>query len=156
VNTLGHTPVGLIQTDKSTDRKTEKVVEPEKAAVEYEHVIVVIDDNPSDLRLARKMLQTGDYNVIEASNGRDGLKAIYNYHPDLVVLDLMLPDVDGYSIIQILQNDNNLQDIPVVVVSAKQIDPQERIRHQENIRSILEKASLDRKQFLDIIKKELS
>lgn len=156
VNTLGHTPVGLIQTDKSTDRKTEKVVEPEKTDVEYEHVIVVIDDNPSDLRLARKMLQTGDYNVIEASNGRDGLKAIYNYHPDLVVLDLMLPDVDGYSIIQTLQNDSNLQDIPVVVVSAKQIDPQERIRHQENIRSILEKASLDRKQFLDIIKKELS
>jgi CheY-like chemotaxis protein len=122
-------------------------------------MIVMIDDNPSDLRLTRRMLQSSedlDYQIVEATTGRGGLKAIYNYHPDLIILDLMLPDVDGFSILETLKNDPKLADIPVVVVSAKTPTPAERAALEDGIRSIVEKASLDRKQLLDIIKGELT
>jgi threonine synthase len=121
------------------------------------HVIVVIDDNAADLRLARRILKTNpEYFVIEAQTGRDGLKAIYNYHPDLVLLDMVLPDMDGFSILETLQNDPKLREIPVVVFSGKDVTREEREQYQLNIRSIIKKASLDHKQLLDIIKSELS
>lgn len=153
VQTLGHTPVGVIQTGKSY----KKVVRLDKESVDPQHVVVVIEDNPADLRLARRMLQSdGQYHVIEAANGREGLKAIYNYHPDLIILDLMLPDVDGFDILETLQKDPKLTDIPVVVISAKALTMEERELLHQRINSIIEKGSLDRKAFLNIIKNELS
>ena len=149
VETLGHAPLEVIR--KPTSKPEEQVEHPP------EHVIVLIEDNPADMRLGRRMLESaGIYDVIEASNGRDGLKAIYKYHPDLIVLDLILPDVDGFSILETLQNDPNLRDIPVVVVSGKELTEEEKDGLQKNIRSIIKKASLDRGSFLDIIKDELS
>lgn len=154
VQTLGHTPVGLIHTDKGT-RATPDVSEITEFPGD-DRVVVMIDDNPSDLRLARRMLQTeGNYHVIEATTGRAGLKAIYNYHPDLIILDLMMPDMDGFAILEALKRDPNLRDIPVIVVSAKALDDHEREELTRSINAILEKALLDRKQFLDIIKSEL-
>lgn len=147
VKTLGHTPVEVIKPEKQP--KAQPVSQPQSD----DYVIVVIDDNPRDLRLAKRLLQS-KYHVIEAATGRDGLKAIYNYHPDLIVLDLMLPDVDGFSILQTLQNDEKLRDIPVIVVSAKMLTPDE--QQSLRIRSVMEKASLDHKAFVDIINDELN
>lgn len=162
VNTLGHTPVGMIQNrPQSPVQRTATTPVPvknddEDTSDDDSPVIVLIDDNPADLRLARKMLRTEGYtNIIEAANGRDGLKAIYRYHPDLIILDLVLPDMDGFSIIETLQNDVKLRDIPVVVLSAKTLSAGERSHLQSNIRQILEKASLDRRALLSIIKSEL-
>lgn len=157
VTTLGHTPVEVIR----APRRVKGDKPGEAAAVEPQpmrsgQVIVMIDDNPNDLRLARKMLESSpDYQIIEATTGRDGLKAIYNYHPDLVLLDLILPDMDGISIIETLQRDPKLRDIPVIIFSAKTLPPEEREMMQKNIRMIVEKASLDQQSFIDIIKREL-
>jgi threonine synthase len=160
VTRLGHNPVEVIRSPrriKGEKRETGEVPAVGDEAVRSGHVIVMIDDNPNDLRLARKMLQGNpDYHVIEASTGREGLKAIYNYHPDLIVLDLMLPDLDGFSIVETLQRDPKLRDIPVIVFSAKELQPREREMIQNNIRTIVEKASLDQQAFIDIIKKELT
>jgi threonine synthase len=152
VTTLGHEPVGVIRSQRRIQSDKQIAGETPRTG----HVIVVIDDNPNDLRLARKMLQGNpDYHVIEASTGREGLKAIYNYHPDLIVLDLMLPDLDGFSIVETLQRDPKLRDIPVIVFSARELKPEEREITQNNIRQIIEKASLDQQAFIDIINKEL-
>jgi threonine synthase len=159
VDTLGHTPVGVIASDQNGQSDDAAVTDDEEILqtnITGETTIVMIDDNPSDLRLARKMLQSDkSYHIIEATSGRAGLKAIYNYHPDLIVLDLMMPDVDGFDIIETLSNDHKLRDIPVIIVSARTITEQERLDMKKNIRQTLEKASLDRRRFLDIINKEL-
>jgi threonine synthase len=160
VTTLGHTPVEVIRSGrrgKEEKRATNELqaVDTGENTLKNAQVIVMIDDNPNDIRLARKMLQGGEYHLIEASTGRDGLKAIYNYHPDLVLLDLMLPDMDGISIIETLQRDAKLRDIPVIVFSAKILTPEERARMQDNIRLVVEKASLDQERFIDLIRKEL-
>ncbi len=159
VDTLGHTPLRVIKPEKPASQETPVITDDprtveEAVASRSRHLLVMIDDNIDDLRLARRMLQA-DYDMIEALSGREGLKAIYNYHPDLVILDLMLPDMDGFDILKTLQNDPKLRDIPVVVVSAKQLTVEERDRLQESIGSVLEKASLDRNHLLETIKNEL-
>ncbi|MBC7869682.1 MAG: pyridoxal-phosphate dependent enzyme, partial [Chitinophagaceae bacterium] len=164
VNTLGHRPVQVIQPKKlaaTTTATGEMAVVNQNNNVNGEthdgHVIVMIEDNAIDARLARRMLSAdGDFHIIEANTGRDGLKAIYNYHPDLIILDLMLPDMDGFAIVETLQNDVKLRDIPVIIISARELTSDERARMQQNIRLILEKTSLDRKELLNIIKGELS
>jgi threonine synthase len=152
IDTLGHKPLEVIS-PRSSENLGSTIVETE---AEEQHLIVVIDDNPSDLRLARRLLETsGSYRVLEAASGREGLKAIYEHDPDLIILDLMLPDMDGFSVLETLHGDHKLRDIPVVIFSAKDLTPEERQRLQEQIHSVMEKSSFDRRQFLSIIKEEL-
>ncbi|MCU0497027.1 MAG: pyridoxal-phosphate dependent enzyme [Anaerolineae bacterium] len=156
VNTLGHAPVEVIRSARKEKPIATIAPQPEIVDRENNSVIVVIDDNPQDLRLAAKLLRlNAQYQVIETLSGRDGLKAIYNYHPDLVILDLQLPDIDGFSILEALQKDSKLRDIPVIIVSGRSLTPKEQEIYKSNIRSIIEKASLDQQQFIDIIKNEL-
>lgn len=163
VETLGHTPLGVITKETTAVSPTVQEVEPEASAAppdeaserETDSVIVMIDDNPDHLRLAQRMLKPNNYHIIEATTGRAGLKAIYNYHPDLILLDLLLPDMDGFSILETLQNDPKLRDIPVIVLSGKSLTQEERDSLTLNIRALVEKTSLDRKQFSDLVKKEL-
>ena len=152
IDTLGHQPIGIIrQATIQTDVTQEDTVD------ETLPTIVVIDDNPLDLRLARRFLQSGaqKYNIIEAQTGRDGLKAIYNYHPEAVILDLTLPDMDGIAIIEKLQKDPALQEIPIVVYSARDLTSEERESTQSHIRSVLRKSNISRQQFLDVVQDEL-
>ncbi len=154
VRTLGHKPLEIIQPQNVVDRITPTTTDGE--ADDAQHLIVVIDDNPSDLRLARRLLETsGNYRVIQADSGRDGLKTIHEHSPDLIILDLMLPDMDGFEVLEALQGDPRMRDIPVVVFSAKDLTGDERVRLQAQIRTIMEKSSFDRKQFLSIIEEGL-
>ena len=155
VRTLGHAPLEVIQ-PRSAEQAMDTIRVADKGKADAQHLIVVIDDNPSDLRLARRLLETsGSYRVIQAASGREGLKAIYEHDPDLTILDLMLPDVDGFEVLESLQRDSKRREIPVVVFSAKDLTPEERARLQAQIRSVMEKSSFDRRQFLSIIEEGL-
>jgi DNA-binding response OmpR family regulator len=114
--------------------------------------IVIIEDNRQDLRLARRYLQaSGRFQVIGAMTGRDGLKAVYEYRPELVILDLMLPDMDGFAVLEALKSSPELSDIPVVIMSAKELDSGEIDGLKSKIYSVLRKSSLDRNDFSMII-----
>ena len=107
------------------------------------------------MRLARRILGEGAYTVIEASNGRDGLKAIYNFHPDLIVLDWLLPDMSGEDVIEALQRDPNLREIPVIIYSAREFTAEERAHLGTGIRQIINKSEGDRRDLLNMVKGEL-
>lgn len=159
VDTLGHEPIEVIhQGQPTTPIKPDEPLtdKPKPKTSPLQHTVIVIDDNPQDLRLARRILEAdGTYHVIEADTGRDGLKAIYKYHPDLVIVDLLMPDMDGFTIIDAIQDDAHLNDIPIIVYSAKDISQDERARLKDRIRSIQRKSSLDRQGFLDMVNDEL-
>jgi threonine synthase len=88
--------------------------------------VVIIDDNPHDCRLIRRLLRRyKQYRIFEAYNGRDGLDLVRQRQPDLVILDLTLPDMDGFSILEALKADERTQEIPVVIVSAKSLTTDE-------------------------------
>ncbi|MFN8373619.1 MAG: ATP-binding protein [Anaerolineae bacterium] len=83
--------------------------------------VLIIDDEPDLMRLFTRMLQTApqSYDIQYAYSGQEGLAAMRDQRPDVVLLDIQMPDIDGFTIIQRMHADSALYDIPVVVVSAR-------------------------------------
>lgn len=79
--------------------------------------ILVVDDEPINVELLEAYL-TGEYNILTAYNGEEALEKVKSEHPDLILLDIMMPGMDGYEICRILKNDSLTQFIPIVMVTA--------------------------------------
>ena len=84
--------------------------------------VLIMDDTPEASRLLRRILQAyGTFNVREAENGRIGLEMVHQRPPDLILLDLMMPEMDGFAVLDTLKTDKELSKIPVIVVTAKEL-----------------------------------
>jgi DNA-binding response OmpR family regulator len=81
--------------------------------------VVCVEDEPAMIDLIRLILGRKGYEVIGAAGGREGLDAIQREKPDVVLLDLMMPDMDGWEVYQKLKANELTKDIPVIVVTAK-------------------------------------
>jgi DNA-binding response OmpR family regulator len=81
--------------------------------------ILCIEDEPEMIDLIRLILTRRGFEVSGANGGKEGLEAIRANHPDLVLLDLMMPDMDGWEVYQQMKADESTRDIPVIVVTAK-------------------------------------
>ena len=90
------------------------MAEPEKPIK-----VVCVEDEPEMIELIRLILGRKNFELIGAVGGRDGLGTIRKEKPDLVLLDLMMPDMDGWEVYQQMKADTELSDIPVIVVTAK-------------------------------------
>ena len=84
---------------------------------EQAETILVIDDDPSVHDLLKRSLGRAGYRVITAINGTDGLAMARTHHPDFITLDIMMPGVDGWSVLTSLKADPSLKDIPVFVLT---------------------------------------
>ena len=80
--------------------------------------ILLVDDNPQNLRLLRTMLKEYGYKVRATLSGGLALKAVEIVQPDLILLDINLPDMKGYEVCKALKSDPKTSDIPVIFVSA--------------------------------------
>ncbi len=81
--------------------------------------IVCIEDEPEMIDLVRLILGRRGFELIGAVGGREGLETIRQIKPDLVLLDLMMPDMDGWEVYQHMKADEELRNIPVIIVTAK-------------------------------------
>src|SRR5271157_4093210 len=81
--------------------------------------VLVVDDDPSILTIASSRLQAESVQTLIADNGADGLHMVREHRPDVVVLDLMMPKMHGYTLIQEIRNDPNLSHVKILVTSAK-------------------------------------
>lgn len=81
--------------------------------------VVCIEDEPEMIDLVKLILSRRGYQVVGAMGGREGLEAIRREQPDLVLLDLMMPDMDGWEVYQKMKADEATKAIPVIVVTAK-------------------------------------
>jgi len=86
---------------------------------DHEQRILVVDDDPLILKLLRTTLETAGYSVYAAQDGEEGLAAVRNEHPDLVITDIMMPKVDGFELVRRLRDDPIVGAIPLVILSAK-------------------------------------
>ena len=86
------------------------------------HKLLVVDDAPDLVLLCRINLERAGYEVLSAGDGREALTAIRAKHPDLVLLDLMMPEVDGWEVLAVLRADPLTKDLPVVLLTAKAHD----------------------------------
>ncbi len=81
--------------------------------------ILIVDDEPSIVVPIQFLMQQQGYNVIVAENGHDALDMIYKYNPDLVLLDIMLPGIDGYEVCEIVRLNPKLRDVKIIFLTAK-------------------------------------
>ena len=80
--------------------------------------ILVVEDNPLNLKLVRDVLTAFEYEVVEAHTGEEGVELAGTCSPDLVLMDLQLPGIDGYEALRLLRQDPRLGSVPVVAVTA--------------------------------------
>jgi len=92
--------------------------------------VLVADDQPQNIKLIEKILQSKKCQVISASNGKEALEKAFEYEPDLILLDVLMPEMDGYEVCHKLKQNEHLQLIPVVMITALQ-EPEAKIRGLE-------------------------
>jgi PAS domain S-box-containing protein len=93
---------------------------------ERTHTIMVVDDDPKAVEVIAQYLPPPDYAVLRAFGGGEAITMARQLKPDLILLDLMMPDVSGFDVIKALQSDGETATIPILVVTAKQITAQDR------------------------------
>jgi threonine synthase len=112
--------------------------------------IVVIEDNEAAARLMSRILEArDDCEVHLAHNGEAGMRLIHEIRPDLVITDLMMPDVDGFKVIDTMKADPNLSAIPIVVVTAKELTVRERTTLNDQVDMLLQKGSFIDEDFVE-------
>lgn len=81
-------------------------------------LIIVIEDNVQNARMADKLLRRGGYEVLLAEDGETGLSAVFENQPDLILIDLGLPDIDGQTVISLVRQHDALANVPIIAFTA--------------------------------------
>ena len=79
--------------------------------------ILVIEDNEMNMKLMRAVLRAGNYRMLEAADAETGLSLAQEHHPDLILMDIQLPGMDGLSATKIIKSDPNLREIPIFALT---------------------------------------
>lgn len=118
--------------------------------------IVIIEDNKDAARLIKRIMQArGSYDIHVAYDGAQGINLIREVRPDMVVTDLMMPDVDGFQVIETMKADKQMAQIPIVVVTAKELTAKERARLGGQIEMLLQKGSFIDEEFVESLVSKL-
>jgi threonine synthase len=115
--------------------------------------IAIVDDNADVRRLIRRILQSqGNYTLFEATNGREAIELAQKEHPNLIILDLMMPEMDGFAVINELMKDQATAEIPIIVVTAKELTPAEKNRLRGHIQTLMQKGDFLSDELLDEVR----
>jgi CheY-like chemotaxis protein len=104
--------------------------------------VLVVDDEPADRKLLSDLLAAEGGQVLAASDGREAVEHLQRIRPDLVVLDLMMPEMDGFHVVEAIRDRPNCQDVPILVITAKDLTEEERGRLKGRIQAFLAKQKL--------------
>lgn len=115
--------------------------------------ILIIDDEPHIVKTIKDRLEFAGYTVITAYDGEEGLKKVNEEKPDLILLDILMPKMDGYNFLRALKLDENIKDIPVIILTAKA--QMKELFVPEGILNYITKP-FDQKELLEKISKALS
>jgi len=81
--------------------------------------VLIVDDEPLNVDYLQQALEDSNYQIITATNGQEALDKIQSAQPDLVLLDLAMPIMDGFTVLEQVKADQSLRDIPVIIISAE-------------------------------------
>jgi CheY-like chemotaxis protein len=117
--------------------------------------VLVVEDDPATREVVRRALERDGWIVTEADNGRRALESLSRSVPDLIVLDLMMPEMDGFEFVTELRRSEAGRRIPVVVVTAKDITAEDRKRLNGQVRRIFSKGSFSREELTAELRRAL-
>ncbi|MDQ6709543.1 MAG: response regulator [Candidatus Dormibacteraeota bacterium] len=115
--------------------------------------VLVIDDDPLSVRLLTAVLKPLKVEVVSAAGGKAGIELARQCNPELIICDLMMPEVDGFDVIAALRADPQMSAVPILVYSGKSITVEDQQRLQGLIPSIIRKGEFSRERFLEFLLK---
>lgn len=130
-------PIGTVELEQaleyhtltSDERKTEKV-------------FLIVDDDPATLEMHVRIVQArfeAQHQILKARNGREALKLMQEKQPDLVLLDLMMPELDGFEVLEAMREKPATRDIPVIVLTGQMLTEKEMVRLNRGVATVLGK-----------------
>ena len=119
--------------------------------------VLVIDDDPNDLRLVEKILQEHSrYKPVLAEGGLNGWETLLAHPPQAIILDLFMPDLDGFTILERMRSTARLRDIPVVVISGVDLSPEQRKQLENLGKRLLQKGMLNEEELFATLERALN
>ncbi len=113
--------------------------------------ILVVEDNEQMRDTIKALINVGNISIREASNGREALDLITYSTPDLILLDLMMPEMNGFELVENLKSHNRWKSIPIIVISAIDLTNSDRQKLSGAVKKFIQKTKINRKQLLDLI-----
>ena len=117
------------------------------------HRILIIDDNLDDLKLMETMLHGEGFDVILASDGAEGVAKAIDEHPDLIVLDLLMPRINGFDVIKSLHEHSETRNIPVIICTVKELTAEDKEILNSKVKSIVQKGENAKTRLLESVRK---
>jgi len=120
--------------------------------------ILIVDDEPNTLELHARLIEawSAEYRILKARNGREALEVIQEDHPSLVLLDLIMPELDGFDVLESIRSDPHSRDIPVIVLTGQTLTLEEMERLGRGVTSVLKKGLFSAKETLSHIEAALT
>jgi CheY-like chemotaxis protein len=110
--------------------------------------VIVVDDDPHVVDMLRQSLPEAEFDLVSAADGEVGLQVIRSHRPDIILLDLMMPRIDGFGVLDNLRLDPELQGTPVIVISAKELTDEESRKLKERVSFVMKKQGFDENQLI--------
>ncbi len=118
--------------------------------METPKTILYVEDNLDNRTLVRRLLQASGYNVLEAANATEALRILEAHRPDLILMDINMPDIDGYTLTRTIKSQEHLHGVPVVALTANVMRGDKERTLQAGCDGYIEKP-IDVDRFLDQI-----
>ncbi len=115
--------------------------------------VLVVDDDPSAVELLSAYLGQAGYDVLRAFGGQEGIELAQAHLPQLVVLDLLMPDIGGIEVVEALKRDARTARIPVIIVTGKQFSDEDRAQLNSHVLSVVGKIELHQGRFMDEVRR---
>ena len=104
--------------------------------------VLLIDDEPANLDLLQALLEPEGFQVLTASGGKEGIELAYAQHPHLILLDLMMPEVSGFDVVEALGADVATRSIPIMVLTAKELTIDDKVALNGHVAAIFQRNSV--------------
>ena len=114
--------------------------------------VLVIEDNEMNMKLARSLLQIGEYSVLEAVDAEAGIQLAREHHPDLILMDIQLPGMDGLAATREIKNDPAVKDISIVALTSYAMQGDEEKARDAGCAGYISKP-IDTRSFLETVGK---
>ena len=123
------------------------ILEKYKTITSNRHILIVDDDVTTRIILNKMLIKDG-WRVAEAENGKDAIQRIKDEKPELILLDLLMPVMDGFELLKILQADDSMKGIPIIVITSKDLSEEDYAFLSDNVDRVIQKGKYTRKELI--------
>ena len=128
-------------------------LKPSKVAAETR--VLVVDDEPDQVTLISKILREEGYQIAKAYDGQEAIESVKRSQPDLIILDLMMPNVNGFDVIEYLKRGEETNEIPIIVLTGKELTRKQTQDLNGKVERIMKKGILGMEEILEVVKSTL-